>query len=164
MLGQHTGTYGFTIGQRKGLRIGRPAPDGRPRFVLDIEPVAGTVSVGPREELAVDRITGIRPRWCGTVPTRLEGTVQLRAHGQEHHAVVDVVDDTVAIELLEPAYGIAPGQAAVVYDGTRVVGSATISATGRVAAVSPPTRGNGDLPGEVSPSNPVTRPGSPGSG
>ena len=50
---QHEGTYGFTIGQRKGLRLGRPAPDGKPRFVLDIEPVSGTVTVGPRERLAV---------------------------------------------------------------------------------------------------------------
>ena len=134
MLGRHDGTYGFTIGQRKGLRIGRPAPDGRPRFVLDIEPVSGTVTVGPRERLAVDRLTGIRPRWCGTVPERLEGTVQLRAHGDEHRAVVTVHGEDVAIELLDPAYGIAPGQAAVVYDGTRVVGSATIAATERVSA------------------------------
>ena len=129
VLGRHDGTYGFTIGQRKGLRIGRPAPDGRPRFVLDIEPVSGTVTVGPRERLAVDRLSGIRPRWCGTVPERLEGTVQLRAHGEEHRAVVTVHGEDVAIELLDPAYGIAPGQAAVVYDGTRVVGSATIAAT-----------------------------------
>jgi tRNA-specific 2-thiouridylase len=137
-LGRHAGTYGFTIGQRKGLRIGTPAPDGRPRFVLDIEPVSGTVTVGPRERLAVHRLSGIKPRWCGTVPRRLEGTVQLRAHGGEHRAVVATVagpdgpdgpDGTVEIELLDPAYGIAPGQAAVIYDGSRVVGSTTISAT-----------------------------------
>ena len=134
VLGEHAGTFGFTIGQRKGLRLGRPAADGKPRFVLDIEPVSGTVTVGPRERLAVDRITGIRPRWCGTVPSRLEGTVQLRAHGAEHRAVVTVAGDEVDIELLDPAYGIAPGQAAVLYDGTRVVGSATISATQRVPA------------------------------
>ena len=134
VLGQHSGTFGYTIGQWRGLRIGRPAPDGKPRFVLDIEPVSGTVTVGARSELAVDRITGIRPRWCGTVPTRLSGTVQLRAHGAEHRGVVSVSGDAVEIELLDPAYGIAPGQAAVVYDGTRVVGSATISATGRVSA------------------------------
>jgi tRNA-specific 2-thiouridylase len=129
VLGTHKGTYAYTIGQRKGLRIGRPAPDGKPRFVLDIEPVTGTVTVGPRERLAVDRLTAIKPRWCGTVPSRLEGTVQLRAHGAEHRAVVTTGNDAVAIELHDPAYGIAPGQAAVVYDGTRVVGSATISAT-----------------------------------
>ncbi len=134
VLGQHEGTYRYTIGQRKGLRLGRPAPDGKPRFVLDIEPVSGTVTVGPRAELAVHRIEGIRSRWCGTVPEVLHGTVQLRAHGQEHRAVVHTHDDRVDIELLEPAEGIAPGQAAVIYDGTRVVGSATIAATDRVTA------------------------------
>ena len=45
--------------------------------------------------------------------------------------MVTVADDDVDVELLEPAYGIAPGQAAVVYDGTRVVGSATIASTVR---------------------------------
>ena len=132
----HEGTYGFTIGQRKGLRLGRPAPDGKPRFVLDIEPVSGTVTVGPRERLAVHRLTGIKPRWCGTPPARLEGpdvSVQLRAHGAEHRAVVTVTGEDVDVELLDPAYGIAPGQAAVVYDGTRVVGSATIASTERVS-------------------------------
>ena len=73
VLGRHEGTVAYTIGQRRGLRLGRPAPDGRPRFVLDIEPVSGTVTVGPREGLRVDRISGIRPRWCGTVPTGWTG-------------------------------------------------------------------------------------------
>ena len=132
VLGSHDGSHRFTIGQRKGLRIGRPAEDGQPRFVLDIEPVSGTVTVGPREELTVDRIEGIRPRWCGTAPgAPLQGTVQLRAHGDEHRAVVTVADDRVVVDLLDPAQGIAPGQAAVVYDGTRVVGSCTISSTSR---------------------------------
>jgi tRNA-specific 2-thiouridylase len=136
VLGTHEGAFGFTIGQRRGLRIGRPAADGRPRYVLDIEPVSGTVTVGPREELTVDRIRGTRPRWCGTVPSgSLRGTVQLRAHGSEHGATVSVDGGGVLIELLDPAQGVAPGQAAVVYDGTRVVGSCTITgADRRVAA------------------------------
>jgi tRNA-specific 2-thiouridylase len=143
VLARHDGTVGFTIGQRRGLRLGTPAADGKPRFVLDIEPVSGTVSVGPREGLRIDRVSGIKPRWCGTVPSLLDGpdvTVQLRAHGREHRAVVRVAVehdvDVVAIELLDPAEGIASGQAAVIYEGTRVVGSATISATARSAALS----------------------------
>jgi tRNA-specific 2-thiouridylase len=133
-LGRHDGTYAFTIGQRKGLRIGRPAADGKPRFVLDIEPVSGTVLVGSRERLAVDGLTAVRARWCGAAPSLLAGpdvTVQLRAHGAEHRAEVRVDGAAVAVELLDPASGIAPGQAVVVYDGTRVVGSATIAATRR---------------------------------
>ena len=135
-LGRHDGTYGYTIGQRKGLRIGTPAPDGKPRFVLDIEPVEGTVRVGPRDRLAVHGLEGIRSRWCGTVPapdTWGDCTVQLRAHGDEHRARLRVHEggESVSVELLDPAYGIAPGQAVVVYDGSRVVGSATIASTDR---------------------------------
>src|SRR5690349_9444714 len=55
-LGSHDGTYGFTIGQRKGLRVGAPAGDGRPRYVLDIEPASRTVTVGPRDSLDVGDI------------------------------------------------------------------------------------------------------------
>ena len=136
VLGHHDGSYAFTIGQRRGLRLGRPAADGKPRFVLDIEPVSGEVRVGPRDRLTVHGITAASPRWCGTPPTGgLEATVQLRAHGAEHRAVVRVDGDTVEIDLRDPAQGIAPGQAAVIYNGTRVVGSATISATRRAASV-----------------------------
>ncbi len=135
VLGQHTGTYAFTVGQRKGLRIGRPAADGQPRFVLDIEPVSGTVRVGPREALTVHGLEAAAGRWCGTVPERLEGTVQLRAHGAEHRAVVVTSEGgaEVHVDLVDPAQGIAPGQAVVVYDGTRVVGSATITSTSSTA-------------------------------
>jgi tRNA-specific 2-thiouridylase len=133
-LGTHEGSWRYTIGQRKGLKIGRPAPDGKPRYVLDIEPVSGTVTVGSREELSVSALSCIRPRWCGSVPSSLSGTVQLRAHGDEHRALVRVCGDDVIVDLLDPATGIAPGQAAVLYDGTRVVGSATIAATGRTVS------------------------------
>jgi tRNA-uridine 2-sulfurtransferase len=132
VLGSHEGSWRYTIGQRKGLRIGRPAPDGRPRYVLDIEPVSGTVTVGPREQLAVSGLECIRPRWCGVAPSGpLEATVQLRAHGDEHRAVVVPSAEGFAVSLRDPAAGIAPGQACVVYDGTRVVGSGTIAATVR---------------------------------
>ncbi|TIC87953.1 tRNA 2-thiouridine(34) synthase MnmA [Nocardioides sp. GY 10113] len=139
VLGEHQGTFGYTIGQRKGLRLGRPAPDGKPRYVLDIEPVSNTVTVGPRERLAVTAIHAEAPRWCGAPLAAgaepVGVTVQLRAHGDEHRATVRVAEDgeAVRIDLVDPAFGIAPGQAAVIYDGTRVVGSATITSTERVA-------------------------------
>lgn len=133
VLREHDGAYAYTIGQRRGLRLGVPADDGKPRFVLDIEPVSGTVTVGPRERLLVDVLEADRPLWCGPAPDGpLECTVQLRAHGAEHRAVVEVDGDLVRVRLHDPAEGIAPGQAVVVYVGTRVVGSATITATSRV--------------------------------
>jgi tRNA-specific 2-thiouridylase len=137
VLGEHDGAYAFTVGQRKGLRLGRPAADGRPRYVLSISPVDRQVTVGPVEQLAVRTVVAERPRWCGAAP---EGTfgcgVQLRAHGEELPGVAEVDGDRVVVRLAGPASGVAPGQAAVLYDGTRVVGSATITATS--AAVTAP--------------------------
>ena len=133
VLGAHDGTFGFTIGQRKGLGIERPAPDGRPRFVLSIEPVSRTVTVGPADALGVLEIEAARPVWSGCLPPTgpLDCLVQLRAHGEVHAAVCEQADDVVRISLREPARGIAPGQAAVFYDGDAVLGSATISGSAR---------------------------------
>ncbi|MEU0812161.1 tRNA 2-thiouridine(34) synthase MnmA [Streptomyces sp. NPDC005970] len=133
-LGTHDGAYGFTIGQRKGLRIGHPAPDGKPRYVLDISPVNNTVTVGPVEALDVTALTAITPRWCGTPPTGpATYTAQLRAHGGETEVTAEPVDGAgeVRVTFTEPVRGVAPGQAIVLYDGTRVVGSATIATTER---------------------------------
>ena len=67
-VGEHDGAYAFTVGQRKGLRIGRPAPDGLPRYVLDVSPVTRTVTVGTAEQLDVGRLVGVRPVWSGPAP------------------------------------------------------------------------------------------------
>ena len=68
VVGSHQGAYAFTVGQRKGLRIGDPAGDGRPRYVLDISPVNNTVTVGMAEELEVAELDGDHLRWCGAQP------------------------------------------------------------------------------------------------
>ncbi|WP_007027262.1 tRNA 2-thiouridine(34) synthase MnmA, partial [Saccharomonospora iraqiensis] len=83
VLGHHTGVHGFTVGQRKGLGIDAPAPDGRPRYVLSLEPVSGTVTVGSAEELKVDRIDADRPIWPDGRPLAgpTECVAQVRAHG-----------------------------------------------------------------------------------
>ncbi|TDW14270.1 tRNA 2-thiouridine(34) synthase MnmA [Kribbella kalugense] len=134
-LGEHHGTHGFTIGQRKGLRIGTPAADGKPRFVLDISPVDRTVTVGSREELAVSHLTASKPRWCGPAPTQeLQAKAQLRAHGEEVAVTARLDDDQVEVSFDQPTSAVAPGQAVVLYDGTRVIGSATIDTVQRVTA------------------------------
>jgi tRNA-uridine 2-sulfurtransferase len=128
-VGTHDGAFGFTIGQRKGLRVGVPAADGRPRYVLDIEPVSRTVTVGPRESLDVQEILAQRPVWSGCAPLHeaRECLVQLRAHGEVHRATAELAGDMLQITLDRPAQGVAKGQAAVLYDGDTVLGSATIS-------------------------------------
>ncbi len=130
VVGAHAGAHQFTIGQRHGLHLSVPAADGRPRYVLGIDPVGNTVTVGPKSSLAVRSITGIRPTWTEE-PVRgsWRGLVQVRAHGEAMPATIDAAGTAVDIRLDSGAFGIAPGQAAVYYDGDRVVGSATISAT-----------------------------------
>ncbi len=131
VLGAHDGVHGFTIGQRKGLGLNRPAPDGRPRFVLSIEPVSNTVTVGPAAALGVREITSIRPVWTGCEPpvSPVECTVQLRAHGEVHPCTAQLSGDELHIYLADQARGVAAGQAAVLYAADKVLGSATISAT-----------------------------------
>ena len=86
VVGEHDGTFGFTVGQRRGMRIGTPARDGRPRYVLDIEPVTRTVTVGPAEEPGRHRDRRERPVWTGCAPPRRarDCLVQLSAHGEPH--------------------------------------------------------------------------------
>jgi tRNA-specific 2-thiouridylase len=131
VLGEHDGAYGFTVGQRKGLRVDRPAPDGAPRYVLNIEPVTRTVTVGPASGLEVREIIAQRPVWTGCPSPRepIECAVQLRAHGETYPCTGWMDDGSLRIRLGQPARAVATGQAAVLYDGHTVLGSGTISAT-----------------------------------
>ncbi|MGI5952580.1 MAG: tRNA 2-thiouridine(34) synthase MnmA [Brooklawnia sp.] len=133
-LGTHQGTHRYTIGQRKGLNLGVPAPDGRPRYVVGIDAASGDVTVGPAEELTVDLVSGMAPTWTGA--PRLgswTGLVQLRAHGAALPARMEASTDAVLISLAEGHRGVAPGQYAVLYDDDRVIGSTVIRGTGRSA-------------------------------
>src|SRR3712207_3865502 len=79
-VGEHAGAYGFTIGQRRGLGVS--AGDQRPRYVLGIEPVSRTVTIGTAEQAEVDEVLTGAPTWTGPVPELpFSATVQLRAHG-----------------------------------------------------------------------------------
>lgn len=94
-----------------------------------------TVTVGPAASLDVSGLTAIKPRWCGAAPTGPGTyTAQLRAHGGETEVAAELIDGELEVTFTEPVRGVAPGQAIVLYDGTRVVGSATIATTTRATA------------------------------
>jgi tRNA-specific 2-thiouridylase len=124
VVGTHDGAYGFTVGQRRGLALTVPAPDGRPRYVLSVEPVSRTVTVGSAALLDVSTVLTGPP--VGSVTLPVSCSVQLRAHGMVHGCVVTAAGEGWSLALTTPARGLAPGQAAVLYDGDRVLGSATV--------------------------------------
>ena len=132
-LGTHDGAIGFTVGQRKGLNIGKPAADGKPRYVLSIRPKDNVVVVGPDEALLISELSGSKYSWCGEAPSNttdwFDAEVQVRAHGLSHPCRVKVAENQLVISLTEPIRGVSPGQTAVVYLGSRVLGQATIDKT-----------------------------------
>jgi tRNA-specific 2-thiouridylase len=132
-LATHDGVFGFTVGQRKGLNIGKPASDGKPRYVLSIRPKDNVVVVGPDEALLISELSGSKYSWCGQAPSNttdwFEAEVQVRAHGLSHPCRVMVAENQMVISLTEPIRGVSPGQTAVVYLGSRVLGQATIDKT-----------------------------------
>lgn len=135
VLGTHDGAYAYTVGQRRGLAIGRPAPDGKPRYVLSVEPVNNRVVVGSAVDLAVDVVQADRAVWFAPVSSTFECSLQVRAHGAAVPARASVLPDgSVSVAVDGALRGVAPGQSAVLYDGTRVLGQATVTAAVRSAA------------------------------
>ncbi len=133
VVGEHGGSFGFTVGQRRGLDLRRAAAGGEPRYVLSIQPATNTVVVGPGEALDTDEVEGRRPVWtAGAAPrTEFDCSVQLRAHGMLTPATAAVDGDSVTVRLRQPQRGVAAGQALVMYRGDEVLGSATIRAARR---------------------------------
>ncbi|BDV30805.1 tRNA 2-thiouridine(34) synthase MnmA [Microbacterium terricola] len=138
VVGSHEGAHAFTVGQRRGLQLGVPAPDGKPRFVLEVRPVTNTVVVGPKEALATAEIAGSRVSWTGAAPAtdRFDCDVQIRAHADPVPAVATLADDLITVVPAAPFDGVAPGQTAVLYVGTRVLGQFTIDRTVSAVPVS----------------------------
>ncbi len=148
VLAEHDGVHGFTIGQRKGLGIAGPGPDGRPRYVTAIDADTATVHVGDAADLEVWTLTGERPVFTsGVAPSGpVECAVQVRAHGGIADAVAELRDVHLTVDLRAPLRGVAPGQTMVLYrpdpDGDEVLGSATLTrdrveTEGRVSAANP---------------------------
>jgi tRNA-specific 2-thiouridylase len=136
VVGSHSGAHGFTVGQRRGLGLDRSALDGEPRYVVGIDAPTNRVVIGTGDLLGVDLVQADHVRWCGPAPAgRVHVGAQVRAHGEEVPATAEVLEasgsPTLRVELDQRVRGVAPGQSVVLYEGTRVVGSATISETGR---------------------------------
>jgi tRNA-specific 2-thiouridylase len=133
VLAEHDGVHGFTIGQRKGLGIAGPGPEGRPRYVTAIDARTATVTVGGAADLDVWHVSGRRPVFTsGVAPAGpIECVLQVRAHGGVVDAVAELVGGRLEARLREPLRGVAAGQTMVLYrpdaEGDEVIASATIT-------------------------------------
>jgi tRNA-specific 2-thiouridylase len=119
-LGRHSGFWRFTPGQRRGLGIA----SGRPLYALRSDANTNTVVVGPREALATKEIEA-RGRLYIPVD-RVEAKLRFRSPAVLADAIA--TEGGFRLRLDEPAYGVAPGQAAVLYENDVVVGAGTITA------------------------------------
>jgi len=130
VLGEHDGTWRFTVGQRRGLGLG----DHVRRFVIDVDAPGRRVVVGPRGALACRWLDVDAPNWIRGAAPAGPILVQIRAHGRPvPGSVGGRAAGRTRVHLDEPVHGVALGQAAVVYAGDECLGG------GRIVAAQRPT-------------------------
>ena len=120
-LGAHRGLIHYTVGQRRGLEIGG-TPE--PLYVVRLEPDTRRVVVGPRAALAVDAARIERINWLGN---DFAGPLTVKVRSMAKPVPARLLGDRVVFDA--PEYGVAPGQAAVLYAGDRVLGGGWIAQT-----------------------------------
>ncbi len=133
VLGQHKGVIHFTVGQRKGLDIGGQP---EPLYVIALDAANREVRVGPKRMLAVDAAQLIETNRIGALPDELL-TAKVRSLAKPVPIILEgPLGDGMAsrIRFDTPEFGVAPGQAAVIYAGERVVGGGWIDSTVSVAS------------------------------
>ena len=120
VLGRHRGVVHFTVGQRRGIEIGGQK---EPLYVIRIEPEQARIVVGPRRALAVAATRVGEWNWIGEDQRAVGVKVRSLA------PAVPAVKDGEWVRFAQAEYGVAPGQAAVVYEGTRLLGGGAIAET-----------------------------------
>ena len=128
VLGRHRGIIHYTVGQRRGLEIGGQA---EPLYVTGIDAAGGRVLVGPRVMLAVSAARLVETNRIGPLPD-VPLMAKVRSLAKPVPVTLDGVPGdgaAVTIRFANPEYGVAPGQAAVLYAGDRVVGGGWIDST-----------------------------------
>lgn len=123
-VGQHPGIEGFTIGQRKKLGVAL----GEPKFVVRIEAETRRVVLGDRAELGRTELTAVNGNWLidpADLPRRVAAQIRYNSPPAAAEAKLDG-EGRLHLRFNEAQYGVAPGQAAVCYDGSRVLGGAWI--------------------------------------
>ena len=133
VLGQHPGYEQFTIGQRRGLGI----TFGEPRFVIRIESDTRRVVLGTHQDLARKELTADGLSWLvDDLPSGFRCHAQIRYQHTAAPATVELLDhDHVRVVFDEPQFGVAPGQALVLYDGERVLAGGWIRQEALAATV-----------------------------
>jgi len=126
-VGEHRGIARYTVGQRRGLGLAGAEPS----YVIGIDAVRNTVTVGPRAALAAPGlVTGVM-NWLTAAPPADGARVQAQIRSSHRAAparVVHQADGAVEVRFDEPQSAVAPGQICVLYDGDRVLGGASIAA------------------------------------
>lgn len=126
-VGNHKGIIHYTIGQRRGLGIASPDP----LYVTKIDPEQNIVYVGPIEALQTTEFHIKELNWLGSgdvLPEGIEVSVKIRSTQRPVHAIISHFSaDKCVVQLLSPDKAVTPGQACVIYDGTRVLGGGWIT-------------------------------------
>ncbi|MEC9372255.1 MAG: aminomethyltransferase beta-barrel domain-containing protein, partial [Planctomycetota bacterium] len=132
VVGEHEGQHRFTIGQRRGVGVAL----GYPIYVVDKDPRANTITVGSKEDLLTDSLVAREVNWLADAEGFAEWrpvTAKIRYNSAPVAAEcrVDVEGDALEIRFDEAQFAVAPGQAAVCYDGDRVLGGGWIASVRR---------------------------------
>jgi len=124
VLGLHDGYARFTVGQRRGTRIGGM---GVPMYVTHVDAAAARVTVGPKAEVMSSHLRASAANWHRELRESFEATVQIRYNHRGAPGRVRITGpESFEVEFHAPVSAVTPGQAAAVYDGDRLLGGGWI--------------------------------------